>query len=79
MYLINIIDIFYKDNIEFISKFGIYKVLKKSTPYFTYYKLKQMFNKLIDTKILIPTKQRNIFKFNKVQKIDKIPFTVVFD
>ncbi len=79
MDIINIIDIFYNKEIDYISKFGVYKILKQLDPYFTYYKLKKRFNKLIDTKILIMTNKNNEYQFNKFRKIKKPSLTVYFD
>jgi len=80
MDIINIIDFFYKEEIENVSKFEVYKILKELDPYFTYYKLKKRFDKLIETKILIiNTNKFNQFKFNKSEKIKKPSLTVSFD
>ncbi len=76
-----IIELLFTDDINLINKFEIYKLIKKcfqtDKKKFTYYKANILYNKLLDTKILTPTYEKNLFKFNK--QIEKKPIIINFD
>ena len=79
MDIIRCIDIFYTENVDRISKFDLYKILKQNDKNFSYYRLKKTFTKLKDTGVLKPTPYKNEFIFNKVRKIRKPPFILEFE
>ena len=75
------IESLFNNDINLINKFEIYKLIKKcfqnNKKKFTYYKANIIYNKLLDTKILTPTYEKNLFKFNK--QIEKKPIIINFD
>ena len=69
----SIIELLYSKNINTINKFNTYKIIKEvygadKKQTFTYYKANILYNKLLETKILIPTNENGIYKFNKVKE-----------
>ena len=78
----SIIELLYSKNINTINKFNTYKLIKESfkndkKKTFSYYKANILYNKLLDTKILIPTNEKGIYKFNKV--VEHKPIVIYFD
>ena len=69
----SIIELLYREKINTINKFNTYKLIKEvysndKKQKFTYYKAHILYNKLLETKILIPTNENGIYKFNKVKE-----------
>ncbi len=78
----SIIELLYSKNINTINKFNTYKIIKEvygadKRNAFTYYKANILYNKLLETKILIPTNEKGIYKFNKI--VEHKPIVVYFD
>jgi len=79
MDIINIIEIFYNQNVLYISKFELYRLMKNYNPYLSYYKLHKLFKKLLETKILVKGIKPNEYIFNKIQILPKPPYIIKFD
>ena len=78
----SIIELLYSKNINTINKFNTYKIIKEvygadKRNTFTYYKANILYNKLLETKILIPTNEKGIYKFNKI--VEHKPIVIYFD
>lgn len=76
------IELLFNHNVNIINKFKIYKLIKEyfkndKKQTFTYYKAHIIFNKLLQTKILTPTNEKNSYKFNKVR--ENKPVVIYFD
>ena len=59
----SIIELLYSKNINTINKFNTYKIIKEvygndKKQTFTYYKANILYNKLLETKILVPTMKK---------------------
>jgi hypothetical protein len=78
----SIIELLYSKNINTINKFNTYKIIKEvygndKKQTFTYYKANILYNKLLETKILIPTNEKGVYKFNKI--VEHKPIVIYFD
>ena len=78
----SIIELLYSKNINTINKFNTYKIIKEvygadKRHTFTYYKANILYNKLLETKILIPTNEKGVYKFNKI--VEHKPIVIYFD
>ena len=78
MDILNCIDLFYENDTLKISKFEIYKILKKVHVNFTYYRLRKTFNLLLKTGILVKTYGKNMYIFNKVRPLPQKPSLIVY-
>lgn len=70
--IISIIEMLYNEKIINISKFHLYKIIKKINKNISYYKMNILIDKLLKTKILLKL-SKNIYYFNKIQTIEKRP------
>ena len=76
--ILNVIDMLYVNNISNISKFELYKLIKNNDKNLSYYKIKILLHKLIETKIIIPINKNNYY-FNKIKNNRQLPITIVFN